>query len=34
MPDTAQPADPDLLREEQDLLELFADITELSRREP
>jgi acetyl/propionyl-CoA carboxylase alpha subunit/acetyl-CoA carboxylase carboxyltransferase component len=34
MLDTAKPADPDLLREEQDLLELFADITELSRREP
>ena len=34
MLDTAEPADPDLLREEQDLLELFADITELSRREP
>ena len=30
----AEPADPDLLREEQDLLELFADITELSGREP
>ncbi len=34
MLDTTEPADPDLLREEQDLLELFADITELSRREP
>ena len=34
MLDTVEPADPDLLREEQDLLELFADITELSRREP
>jgi acetyl/propionyl-CoA carboxylase alpha subunit/acetyl-CoA carboxylase carboxyltransferase component len=34
MLDTSEPADPDLLREEQDLLELFADITELSRREP
>ncbi len=34
MLDTAEPADPDLLAEEQDLLELFADITELSRREP
>jgi acetyl/propionyl-CoA carboxylase alpha subunit/acetyl-CoA carboxylase carboxyltransferase component len=34
MLDTPEPADPDLLREEQDLLELFADITELSRREP
>jgi acetyl/propionyl-CoA carboxylase alpha subunit/acetyl-CoA carboxylase carboxyltransferase component len=33
-PDTSEPADPGLLREEQDLLELFADITELSRREP
>ncbi len=32
--DTADPADPDLLRDEQDLLEIFADITELSRREP
>jgi acetyl/propionyl-CoA carboxylase alpha subunit/acetyl-CoA carboxylase carboxyltransferase component len=31
---TVDPADPDLLAEEQDLLELFADITELSRREP
>jgi acetyl-CoA carboxylase carboxyltransferase component/biotin carboxyl carrier protein len=31
---TAEPADPDLLAGEQDLLELFADITELSRREP
>ena len=28
------PADPDRLGQEQDLLELFADITELSRREP
>jgi acetyl/propionyl-CoA carboxylase alpha subunit/acetyl-CoA carboxylase carboxyltransferase component len=34
MLDTSEPADPGLLREEQDLLELFADITELSRREP
>ena len=34
MLEMAEPADPDLLREEQDLLELFADITELSRREP
>ncbi len=34
MLDTAEPADPDLLQEEQDLLELFADITELSQREP
>jgi acetyl/propionyl-CoA carboxylase alpha subunit/acetyl-CoA carboxylase carboxyltransferase component len=34
VPDTEEPADPDLLRDEQDLLELFADITELSRREP
>ncbi len=32
--DTAAPADADLLRDEQDLLEIFADITELSRREP
>ena len=34
MLEVAERADPDLLREEQDLLELFADITELSRREP
>ena len=34
MLDTAEPADPDLLREEQDLLELFADITELSGASP
>ncbi len=34
MLDTAEPADPDLLQDEQDLLEIFADITELSRREP
>jgi acetyl/propionyl-CoA carboxylase alpha subunit/acetyl-CoA carboxylase carboxyltransferase component len=32
--ETAEPVDPDVLREEQDLLELFADISELSRREP
>jgi acetyl/propionyl-CoA carboxylase alpha subunit/acetyl-CoA carboxylase carboxyltransferase component len=34
MLDTAAPADADLVRGEQDLLEIFADITELSRREP
>jgi acetyl/propionyl-CoA carboxylase alpha subunit/acetyl-CoA carboxylase carboxyltransferase component len=34
MLEVAKPADPGLLREEQDLLELFASITELSRREP
>ena len=34
MLDTAAPADADLVRDEQDLLEIFADITELSRREP
>jgi acetyl/propionyl-CoA carboxylase alpha subunit/acetyl-CoA carboxylase carboxyltransferase component len=34
MMDTAEPTDPDLLQGEQDLLEIFADITELSRREP
>ena len=32
--DTAAPADADLLRDEQELLEIFADITELSRRVP
>ncbi len=34
MLDTAEPADADLLRDEQDMLEIFADIIELSRREP
>jgi acetyl/propionyl-CoA carboxylase alpha subunit/acetyl-CoA carboxylase carboxyltransferase component len=34
MLDTAAPADADLMRDEQDLLEIFADITELSRRQP
>ena len=34
MLDTAAPADADLLRDEQELLEIFADITELSRRVP
>jgi acetyl/propionyl-CoA carboxylase alpha subunit/acetyl-CoA carboxylase carboxyltransferase component len=34
MIDTADPANADLLREEQDLLEIFADIAELARREP
>ena len=34
MLDTAAPADPDLLHDEQDLLEIFADITELARRVP
>ena len=34
MLDAAEPADPDLLQDEQDLLEIFADITELSRRVP
>jgi acetyl/propionyl-CoA carboxylase alpha subunit/acetyl-CoA carboxylase carboxyltransferase component len=34
MLNTTEPADPGLLRDEQDLLEIFADITKLSRRVP
>jgi acetyl/propionyl-CoA carboxylase alpha subunit/acetyl-CoA carboxylase carboxyltransferase component len=34
MPDAAASADPDLLRHEQELVEIFADIAALARRQP
>ncbi len=34
MPDAVDPADPGLVGEEQELVEIFADVTALTRREP